>query len=350
MSLEELPVEALKAIESIKSECTRLKPLVVVSCITYNHEPYIREALDGFVSQKTDFPFVVVIHDDASTDNTANIIREYANNYPKIILPIFEVENQYSKRNGILGKIMHQARETTGAKYVAFCEGDDYWTDPLKLQKQVDFLENNPDYGLVSCGFRQYYQGRNEFGKLSNFEDKDLTYDDMLIINHIGTLSVCLRRDFYNLYRNKYAERSSKWVYGDYPAWIFVASQAKIRQLGEIMTVYRVLDNSASHLSSIKQKLNWVKTRYDVYDQMSQLAPVSEGTYYKAEYNRARLSWYIVALTKDKTLLNRVMKFYNENGFRKQALITKCMYLFPRLKRLWFYLDAKFAPTPRVYR
>lgn len=119
--------------------------LVSIKCLAYNHEPYIRECLEGFVMQKTNFRFEAIVHDDASTDGTADIIREYAEKYPDIIKPIFETENQYSKHDGSLGRIMNEA--CTG-KYIAMCEGDDYWTDPLKLQKQVDFLEEHEDYSM----------------------------------------------------------------------------------------------------------------------------------------------------------------------------------------------------------
>lgn len=126
------------------------RPLVAIQCITYNHEPYISDTLEGFVMQKTKFPFVAIVHDDASTDGTADIIRKYAEKYPDIIKPIFETENQYSKRDGSITRIMNEACIKTGAKYIAFCEGDDYWTDPLKLQKQVNFLEANPKY-VYTC-------------------------------------------------------------------------------------------------------------------------------------------------------------------------------------------------------
>ncbi len=136
---------AQEQIDKIKTKCENIKPLVVIRCITYNHEKYIRDALDGFVMQKTDFPFVAIVHDDASTDKTAGIIKEYADKYPDKILPILEKENQHSKRDGSLGQVINTACFDTGAKYIAFCEGDDYWTDPLKLQKQVDFLKAHQD-------------------------------------------------------------------------------------------------------------------------------------------------------------------------------------------------------------
>lgn len=124
------------------------EPIIVsIRCTAYNHEKYIRDCLEGFIMQKTNFRFEAIVHDDASTDRTADIIREYATKYPDIIKPIYETENQYSKHDGSLSRIMTEA---CIGKYIAFCEGDDYWTDPLKLQKQVDFLETHPDI-VYSC-------------------------------------------------------------------------------------------------------------------------------------------------------------------------------------------------------
>lgn len=122
--------------------------LVAISCITYNQESYIRDCLDGFVMQKTNFRFVAIVHDDCSTDKTTAIVREYEEKYPELIKPIYEVENQWSKHDGSLERIMNNAIDATGAKYIAMCEGDDYWIDPYKLQKQVDFLESHPDYSM----------------------------------------------------------------------------------------------------------------------------------------------------------------------------------------------------------
>lgn len=144
-----IPEVARRQIERIAEVCERIKPLVVIHCITYNHEAFLKDALEGFLMQKTDFPFVAVVHDDASTDGTTEVLRTYAERYPDIILPIFEDENQYSKRCRVIRRVMKSAELATGAKYVAMCEGDDYWTYEYKLQKQVDFLESHPDYSLV---------------------------------------------------------------------------------------------------------------------------------------------------------------------------------------------------------
>ncbi len=119
--------------------------MVSVCCLAYNHESYIRQTIEGFLIQKTTFPIEIIIHDDASTDQTAVIIQEYYNRFPEIIVPIFQTENQYSK--GIRPSPTFVWPKARG-KYIALCEGDDYWTDPDKLQKQVDFLEAHYDFAI----------------------------------------------------------------------------------------------------------------------------------------------------------------------------------------------------------
>ena len=118
---------------------------VSIICNAYNHEPYIRDALESFVMQRTSFAFEVLVHDDASTDKTADIIREYEAKYPDIIKPIYQTENQYTK-----GGVSRFQESRIKGKYVAFCEGDDYWTDPYKLQKQYDAMEAHPEVDICA--------------------------------------------------------------------------------------------------------------------------------------------------------------------------------------------------------
>ena len=134
-------------------------PLVSIGCITYNHEKYIRDCIEGFLMQKTNFPFEIIIHDDASTDKTPEIIKEYAKKYPKLFVPILQEENQYSK--GVDPYPTFVFPQVRG-KYIAICEGDDYWTDPLKLQKQVDFLKNHSGFMLTVSGFVENKNGKEK--------------------------------------------------------------------------------------------------------------------------------------------------------------------------------------------
>jgi glycosyltransferase involved in cell wall biosynthesis len=131
--------------------------IVSVLCPTYNHERYLAKALDGFLLQKTDFPIEVIVHDDASTDQTALIVQDYQSRYPGFFSFIKQTENQYSKReSSIVHEIMFPRSR---GKYIAICEGDDYWIDPTKLQKQVAFLEGRPDFSMVFHAVRFEYPG-----------------------------------------------------------------------------------------------------------------------------------------------------------------------------------------------
>ncbi|GAB3712045.1 glycosyltransferase family 2 protein [Flavobacterium koreense] len=156
-------------------------PLVSISCITFNHARYLRECFDGFLMQQTNFAFEVVIHDDASTDETKAIIEEYTQKHPTIFYPMYQTENQYSK--GVRGIMAKFNFPRCRGKYITLCEGDDYWTDPNKLQKQVDFLEANEDYAI--CWTK--YLIKNESNVPSTLSepewidyvenDKDLSFD-----------------------------------------------------------------------------------------------------------------------------------------------------------------------------
>ncbi len=132
--------------------------MVSICCITYNQKEYIRDALEGFLRQKTDFAYEVLIHDDASVDGTAAIIEEYAGRFPDVIKPILQKENQYSKGLTNVSGTFNFPRAK--GKYIAMCEGDDYWTSTDKLQRQVDFLEAHEDCSLVFHSARIEVQGR----------------------------------------------------------------------------------------------------------------------------------------------------------------------------------------------
>lgn len=217
---------------------TRSEVLVSIRCLVYNHEPYLRQCLDGFVMQKTNFAFEAIVHDDASTDGTAAIVKEYAEKYPDIIKPIFETENQYSKRDGSIRRIMNDATSKT-TKYIAFCEGDDYWTDPLKLQKQFDFMEANPDYSL--CFHPAYVKFENGIQERTLFgEWKETDYNGLDIIRQwtIPTASVFFRAKFYN---KKYFEIANdrRFIYGDIVLFEYMSTKGRIKCINEVMSVYR---------------------------------------------------------------------------------------------------------------
>ena len=145
-------IEPIPIIEQVWPEGTI--PLVHTRTMTYNHENFIRDCIEGILMQKTTFPVQVLIHEDASTDNTAEIVKEYEKKYPELIKVFYQKENSYSNPNKRQMRAKFYSWQI--GKYEAMCEGDDYWTDPLKLQKQVDFLENNKDYILTCHRYSQF--------------------------------------------------------------------------------------------------------------------------------------------------------------------------------------------------
>lgn len=213
-----------------------LQPLMAtIRCCAYNQERYIRDCLEGFVMQKTNFRFEAIVHDDASTDGTAAIIKEYAEKYPDIIKPIFETENQYSKHDGSLRRIMD---EHTHGKYVAYCEGDDYWIDPLKLQKQVDFLEAHPDYSMC---WTDAYEETNGKRKPYCRYAKDCQSPMEEIIERGGdfvpTCSIVVHKNCLM----SMPDKAKSLFCGDYPLQMWSGHFGKVFYLKDQTCVYRFM-------------------------------------------------------------------------------------------------------------
>lgn len=322
-------------------------PLVTIRCITYNHEPYIRQCLEGFVMQKTNFRFEAIVHDDASTDGTAAIIREYAEKYPDIIKPIYEIENQYSKHDGSLDRIMDAHMR---GKYIALCEGDDYWIDPLKLQKQVDFLEEHPDYGLIYTNYKIFNLKKNSFMQ-ARWESKRLSgevFDKLLCGNFIATATVLMKAEAW-LQSNKALQLyAQKWLMGDYPLWLETARNWKIKYLGDMTTVYRKLPESASHSLDFKKILDFnnsvlaVQTYFAKLTKKEYLIPQIEAVWCSKLYLSCVENHF-----KDIADLRWKMQQYRYSSFKDRILQFASKHSFVELI-LWKLLNN--VVTRSIYR
>ena len=226
-------------------------PMISIICNTYNHEKYIEQTLKGFVNQKTTYPYEILIHDDASTDRTAEIIRRYADAYPSLFKPIYQTENQYSQGINVSGVYQYSRAKR---KYIAFCEGDDYWCDPEKLQKQVDFLERHPAY---SACVHQTQVIDDDGEKKGLFSPIDKTCDIEELNEYMDfphTSSFLLRNPFIDdTRRGKYLQKYIS--YWDKSMVIYMFRTGKIHYLADIMSCYRcVTDKGTSFQARMKSK------------------------------------------------------------------------------------------------
>lgn len=219
-------------------------PLVSVFLIAYNEENYIEEALNSILRQKTDFDFEILCHDDASTDRTPQIIQKYAKEYPEVVIPLLQTENQIKKNINIVIEYLYPKAR---GKYIAYCDGDDYWTDERKLQKQVDFLESHRDYSMCTHQFTFLYEASGE-RKLSlcGRGEKDFVIEDFInwdakYVPQLGT-AMFIKNLAVNrpaLFQKIGGGRNSLRLISDVPLYIFLSLQGRVKYIPENMSVWR---------------------------------------------------------------------------------------------------------------
>ncbi len=211
-----------------------LQPEVSVLCITYNHINYINECLDSLLNQKTTFPYQIIVHDDASNDGTAELILKYHKKYPEIIIPILQKKNLYSQ--GISPVSFIESK--LSGKYIAMCEGDDWWTDESKLQIQYDYLESHPECSVCVHDVAKFSDANKAwFGLMPiSGNERDVSVDEVLANGggYIGTNSLFYRIEYYEL-----PAVFSGWGIGDYPRQIYLSSVGKMHYIPKLMSAYR---------------------------------------------------------------------------------------------------------------
>lgn len=246
------------------------KPVVSICCITYNHELYIEDALVGFLIQETDFPFEILIHDDASTDKTTDIIRKYQAKYPLLIKPIYQTENQFSKGIKISAKFNFPRAK---GKYIAMCEGDDYWIAPKKLQVQKEYLERNKAFSFCFHKVKEIdetsiFKAYSAYAPINKniFNAKDV------ILNHfIPTLSLFFRRDLIMKYLDAF---KGEFVSGDIFIEVLLAVQGNGFCFENDMGVYRHHDGGITKGNlSFEKTLQNSKSYESLYNVLFTLTP-----------------------------------------------------------------------------
>lgn len=230
--------------------------IVSICCVTYNHAPYIRQCLDGFLMQKTDFKYEIIIHDDCSTDGTTDIVKEYADKYPELIVPIIQHTNQY--QNGIKSILATFVYPKVRGKYIALCEGDDYWIDSLKLERQVSFLEESLTYVAVSENGYEINTVTGEMQLFNKSKEHDLMIEEMIVKRRFPTASVLFRSNVLDsiFYSMK--------ISMDTELWIYLASKGNFRYLMNVSSVYR----RGSGITVREDPYRFAKLCEDMYNKL----------------------------------------------------------------------------------
>lgn len=284
-------------------------PLVSVKCMTYNQEKYISQCIDGFLMQKTTFPFEIWIHDDCSSDNTTDIVLAYAKKYPKIIKPILEDENQYSKPEP--GAHHKKIDAAIKGKYIAFCEGDDYWIDENKLQMQVGYLESHSDYTMSfhNAVIKDLYANTEREFNPKNFTQ--LSVNDIINCWRIPTASIVIRRDVYE----KKMVIKPGYVQGDIIIHMAAFDSGNIKYFNNIMSVYRYGCEGSATERSLQDSIRYLNANSLLWSDIN--------TFYNYKYDAEiskKLNYNKRCLYRQKMLkrfyLLRLIKRIRDKLFR----------------------------------
>ena len=290
--------------------------MVSIICTAYNHERYIRQAIESFLAQKTNFKFEVLINDDASTDRTADIIREYEKRYPEIIFPVYQEKNLYSQGIKITPILLERAR----GKYIAVCEGDDFWLYPYKLQKQVDFLEAHSDYSLcVHAGATANEKGEIlQFDKISmGSEDHTVTMEELLAHRGFPTNAIVYPRAVRTDLEIPF---QGNCVNGDYAQMFYLGSKGKVYYFAGKWSAYRV--TSVGSITD-KYRQNVEKYKRDVdehYRMMDRMDAYTNGEYHREiENHKMRILFGKAIGTADIKEAKKYSELYKGLSFNRKA-------------------------------
>lgn len=303
-------------------------PLVSIACISYNQAKYIREAIESFLMQKTNFTYEILIHDDASTDGTDQIIKEYALKYPNLIFPTYQSENQFSK--GVRRILATFVFPKCRGKYIALCEGDDYWLSSDKLQKQVDILDARDDISF--CFHNNLIIDENDAEKVCISNPKQsivTTIEDIIDAWYVMTCSIMFRNAFIKELPPWY----SNFKTGDYILQLILATHGDVYYIDEIMGVYRI------HKGGISRTFKMYDSQYDLIDLL-------------LNFNKYTNNQYKYSIHKRISKIYKKLALYYKTDWNIpyfMSSIAKCVYYHaPQSLREVVNLGHFFIPYHKV--
>lgn len=321
--------------------------LVSVSCITYNHGKYIRDALDSFLMQKCDFKYEILIHDDASTDDTADIIREYEARYPDIIKPVIQKENRYSCGIRNISGVYNFPRAR--GKYIAMCEGDDFWTDPKKLSLQAGYMEAHPECAMTlhSAKIISMDGAWHENDVIRPYESDRLIPPEEVVSKRANYPTASL------MIRTEYAKKLPGYYFrcpvGDIPLHLYMASVGTVYYFDRMMSVYRSGSEGSwsNDIESGESAVKWKAHLEAMGDLYRDFDRETSGRFHNAAEEAVRRESFLVSLKLgDLSVLKKRenRKFKNELPVMQRHLLMLkfyCPALWEILRKLWTTVKGK---------
>lgn len=326
---------------AIPNQPAATRPLVDVILITYNHEKFVKDAIESVLAQRTEFEYRVIIGDDCSTDNTQAIIRSYAEKYPERFHLLLDSEHRGLNHRDRVGI---RTLGIATAKYVALLDGDDYWTDSNKLQKQVAFLESHPEFAICCHNARMSYDdGPREAANLIPADQKEVSnLEDLLFANFIPTCSVVFRRGLFG--------ELPEWFFtlsiADWPLHILNAQHGKIEYFNEVMATYRVHQGGAwSSRSGVNKALSIIKMLEHVNAHLSfRYQRKIRATQAEWYYQAAEMTYRVGDANACRKFLSKYLLLDRLRGGRRALSI----FLRVRCPGVYSYLRSARDLLPRV--
>jgi len=315
-----------------------IEPLVSVIMITYNHAPFIAQAIEGVLQQKVNFPVELVIGEDCSSDGTREVVFEYQKKYPDIIQVITSDKNVGIKRNG------YRTMKACRGKYIAFCDGDDYWHHPEKLQKQADYLESHPECGLVfaDCDFYhnrsmkliRSYNCYNGFNSPANLTIEQIIGEGL----KTWTCTIMIWRNLYEqvVERDPYLHQSEKFLMDDTQIWAEVALISEVSYIPESLATYRLLDESVSRSKDPIKQWQFRKSGSEMRLYLCDKHKLSENIRRKQESAWCFYSLRLAFYTRNAELADEVRR-------KKKAFTGKEWVLYYGARNLAFHYVCHLA-------
>ena len=319
---------------------------VSICCITYNHEDYIELALQGFLSQKTNFNFEILIHDDASSDKTADIIRKYENRFPEKVHCIYQTKNQHTQGKSVSKNLFSIAK----GKYIALCEGDDFWITETKLQIQFDFMEENLEYSLCAhSGYNGYEDGRLKKYLFRPFsENRTVSTEEIIEKWLFPTASLFYRKNARIPYDIPFATGAPC---GDYPLAIFLSLKGKVKYFDRPMCVYR--NFAKGSLSTLNRRGIGYQLSFNsrIITMLENLDNYTKHQFHQVIMSRIQNYQESSSLLKERTFWGLINNEYFRNYQTNKKVKHILKYFFPKLgtikERLHYYIDTSFSHSQR---